>query len=66
MRGAICAWTVASLTLLMAETADATTLDFESLNNGEIVSTQFSASHGVTISAINTGDGPNLAIAFGV
>ena len=50
-------WTVVSTAFLAAETAYALPimLDFESLVHGEIVGGQFSVSHGVTISAINTG-----------
>jgi hypothetical protein len=44
--------------------AHATTIDFESLQHGEIVDTQFVSTFGVTISAINEGGGPDLAAAF--
>ena len=36
-------------------------IDFNSLVHGEIVNSQFS---GLTISAVNVGGGPNLAVAF--
>ena len=67
MRGGIFfVWTVASMALFVAEPAYALpiTLDFESSMHGEIVSGQFSVSHGVTISAKNVGGGPDLAVAF--
>ena len=38
-------------------------IGFEGLQHGTIVNNQFAA-QGVTISAINTGGGPNLAVAF--
>jgi hypothetical protein len=44
--------------------ADAITIDFDSLEHGEIVNTQFSASYGVMIRAVNVGGGPDLALAF--
>jgi hypothetical protein len=44
--------------------ARSTTIDFDSLQHGEIVDTQLSSSLGVTISAVNAGGGPDLAIAF--
>ena len=44
--------------------ADTNTISFDSLQHGEVINTQFVASHGVTISARNVGGGPNLAVAF--
>jgi hypothetical protein len=52
------------LTLIPSPEAGATTIDFDSLQHGEAVDTQFSSSLGVTISAINVGGGPDVAIAF--
>jgi hypothetical protein len=52
------------LVVLGASPARATTIDFESLQHGEIVDTQFSSSFGVTIRAVNVGGGPDLAAAF--
>lgn len=45
-------------------TASADMIDFNALVHGQIVTTQFQASHGVTISALNPNTGPDLAIAF--
>jgi len=39
-------------------------LDFDDLAQGEIVSSQYLQTQGVTISAINSGNGPGLAIIF--
>ncbi len=44
--------------------AEALVLDFDDLASGEIVSSQFLKTQGVTISAINFGSGPGLAIIF--
>jgi len=44
--------------------AEALVLDFDDLAQGEIVSSQFLKTQGVTISAINFGSGPGLAIIF--
>jgi len=44
--------------------AEALVLDFDDLAPGEIVSSQFLKTQGVTISAINFGSGPGLAIIF--
>ena len=44
--------------------ARAATIDFNSLQHGEIASTQFVPQFGVTIRAVNVGGGPDLAIAF--
>lgn len=45
-------------------TAQAAILDFDAAQHGQIIDTEFVVSHGVTISAINFQNGPNLAIAF--
>jgi len=50
--------------LLYPIEAEALVLDFDDLAQGEIVSSQFLQSKGVTISAINFGGGPGLAIIF--
>ncbi|MEM6333686.1 MAG: hypothetical protein AAF823_10155 [Planctomycetota bacterium] len=39
------------------------TIDFDDLTHGQVVDNEYSA-QGVTISAINLGGGPNLAVAF--
>ena len=44
--------------------ADSNTITFNSLQHGEVINTQFVASHGVTVRARNVGGGPNLAVAF--
>jgi len=44
--------------------AEALVLDFDDLAPGEIVSSQYLQTQGVTISAINFGSGPGLAIIF--
>ncbi len=43
----------------------AATIDFNSLAHGEVVTTQFVGSNGVTISAVNPNRSHDLAIAFG-
>ena len=52
------------LTCVWSVCTEAASIDFNSLSNGEIVNNQFSASHGVKISAVNTGGGPDLSIIF--
>jgi hypothetical protein len=47
-----------------ASSADALTIDFDSLQHGEIVDTDFVATFGVEISAVNVSWGPNLAVGF--
>lgn len=56
----------AALLLLGAGAASATemVIDFEDLDRGEIVSTQYFASLGVTITGTHLGGGPNAAIIF--
>ena len=44
--------------------AQALTIDFEGLEHGRIVNTQYVGSHGVTISVENVGGGPDLGVAF--
>lgn len=41
-----------------------TTLDFNTLGHGEIVNSQFIASHNVAISGINRSSGPNFVVGF--
>ena len=50
--------------LLYPIDAEALVLDFDDLAPGEIVSSQYLQTQGVTISAINFGSGPGLAIIF--
>lgn len=52
------------LTYMCNEITEASSIDFNSLSHGEIVSNQFAGTHGVTISADNVGGGPDLAIIF--
>ncbi|MEE8474748.1 MAG: hypothetical protein V3T01_05315, partial [Myxococcota bacterium] len=47
-----------------AASADAAMIDFDSLQHGEIVDTDFVMSFGVEISAENVGGGPDLAVGF--
>lgn len=42
----------------------ALTIDFEGLEHGRIVNTQYETSHGVVIRVDNTGGGPDLGVAF--
>jgi len=56
---------------LFLQPADASvTLDFNTLpggglvEHGRIINSQYSSSHGVTISAVNVGGGPDLVVAF--
>ena len=44
--------------------AEALVLDFDDLPKGDIVSSQFQKTNGITISAKNFGNGPGLAIIF--
>ena len=44
--------------------AQGLTIDFEGLEHGRIVNTQYAGTHGVTISVNNTGGGPDLGVAF--
>lgn len=44
--------------------AHALTIDFEGHVHGQIIDTQYVASHGVTISVDNDGGGPNVGVAF--
>ena len=57
---------IAALTLILGwpTSVIATTIDFESLSTGEPVDTQFLASLGVEISAVNNAGGPDVAIIF--
>ena len=48
----------------LASCASAGLLDFSGVQHGEIITNQFSASHGVTISAVNFNRTHDLAIAF--
>ena len=43
-----------------APSADAVMIDFDSLQHGEIVDTDFVGMFGVEISAVNVGGGPDL------
>lgn len=52
-----------AFTLLMGNSASGVTIDFESLQHGQFVSSQFQAEYGLTISAINP-TGPDAAIVF--
>ncbi len=52
------------LPLCVSLQASATTIDFDLLQHGEVVNTQFVDDFGVTIGAVNRGGGPDLAIAF--
>jgi hypothetical protein len=52
------------LPLAVAFESVATTLDFDILQHGEIVDTQFVDAFGVMIHAVNRGGGPDLALAF--
>ena len=47
-----------------APSADAVMIDFDSLQHGEIVDTDFVGMFGVEISAVNVGGGPDLAVGF--
>ena len=55
---------IAPFLLLYPIDAEALVLDFNDLAPGEIVSSQYLQTQGVTISAINFGSGPGLAIIF--
>jgi len=55
---------IAPFLLLYPIDAEALVLDFDDLAPGEIVSSQYLQTQGVTISAINFGSGPGLAIIF--
>lgn len=56
--------TVSMVSLATASASAVTQLNFELLEHGEIANDQFVRSHGVRISAVNRGGGPNLAVAF--
>ncbi len=53
---------VGAVMLVLAGSGQATIIDFNSLVHGEVVNTQFAPD--VTISAVNVGGGPDLAVAF--
>ena len=52
------------LPLLEAGAAHSTTLTFDTIDHGEIVTDQFADPFGVSIRAVNVGRGPDLAIGF--
>ena len=49
---------------LVAQSAQAITLDFEGFDTGQIIDDEYFASYGVTISAENLSAGPDVAIIF--
>ena len=48
-----------SALLISAASTNAAIVNFDGLSHGEVLSTQFQASHGLTFSAINSGTGPH-------
>lgn len=63
-RSSYAALVLGACALLMPLGVGALTVNFDGLEHGRLVNTQYSVSHGLTISAVNTGGGPDLAVAF--
>ena len=61
--GAVALWALVGL-MAVGSSARATTVDFETLVHGKVVTDQFLASHGLTISAVNPNRSHDLAIIF--
>ena len=55
---------VGAVCCMVASGAPGLTIDFEGLEHGRIVNTQYVTSHGVNIAVVNTGGGPDLGVAF--
>lgn len=58
------AFMLAAILFLVCTNAHAATIGFDSLAHGEIVNSQYDATFGVRIGAVNIGGGPDLAIVF--
>jgi hypothetical protein len=57
-------FTLTATFFFICASVHAATIDFELLEHGEIVNSQYDSTDGVRIDAVNIGGGPNLAIAF--